>query len=105
MRQMNEQKFKSAKVLCMKKNRFAIPDLQLKPIGLAIQTRRLEQGLSQEALAEKINLCRTYISLIETKSCNFTMKIFMELAYALELNPSELLKLASSLSISKRKKD
>jgi hypothetical protein len=42
MRQTNEQKFKSAKVLCMRKNRFTVPDLQLKPIGLAIQTRRLK---------------------------------------------------------------
>jgi transcriptional regulator with XRE-family HTH domain len=64
----------------------------------------LKQGLAQEALAEKTNLHRTYISLIERKSCNISMRIFMELAYALELSPTELLELSSSLAAPKKKK-
>jgi len=102
--QKNEQKSKSAKVLRMRKNRFAIPDRELQPIGLAIQAKRLELNLSQEALAEKAKLHRTYISLIERKSCNISMRIFMELAQALELGPTELLELASSLVTPKKKK-
>jgi transcriptional regulator with XRE-family HTH domain len=88
----------------MRKNRFAIPDLQIEPLGLAIRTSRLRLDISQEALAERTKLHRTYISLIERKSCNISMKVFMELALALELSPTELLELAASLSTSIRKK-
>ncbi|MDR3616734.1 MAG: helix-turn-helix transcriptional regulator [Candidatus Obscuribacterales bacterium] len=88
----------------MRKNKFAIPDSQLEPLGIAIRARRLELDLSQEALAEKAGLHRTYVSLFERRSCNVSMKIFLELALALEISPTELLELAASLSTSKRKK-
>jgi transcriptional regulator with XRE-family HTH domain len=78
------------------KNRFAIPDSKLRTVALAIKIRRRELYLTQEALAEKANMHRTYMSLIERNTSNITMKMFFELAYALELSPTELLKLASS---------
>ena len=86
----------------MKKKKFAVPDLQVTALGLALQQRRLEVGLSQEDLAEKAGLHRTYVSLIERKSCNFSIKIYMRLAYALEINPAELMQLAESLVTPKK---
>ena len=78
----------------MKKKKFSIPDSQVTALGLALQQRRLEVGLSQEDLAEKAGLHRTYVSLIERKSCNFSIKIYMRLAYALEIEPAELMQMA-----------
>jgi transcriptional regulator with XRE-family HTH domain len=63
----------------------------------------LEVGLSQEDLAEKAGLHRTYVSLIERKSCNFSIKIYMRLAYALEIDPAELMQMAESLVTAKKR--
>ncbi len=87
----------------MKKKKFSIPDSQVTALGLALQQRRLEVGLSQEDLAEKAGLHRTYVSLIERKSCNFSIKIYMRLAYALEIEPAELMQLAEGLVTSKKR--
>lgn len=53
---------------------------------------RIREGLSQEALAEKCGLHRTYIGLIEQKSCNVTLDTMQKIAIALKVNPIELLK-------------
>jgi transcriptional regulator with XRE-family HTH domain len=87
----------------MKKKKFSIPDSQVTALGLALQQRRLEVGLSQEDLAEKAGLHRTYVSLIERKSCNFSIKIYMRLAYALEIEPAELMQMAEGLVTSKKR--
>jgi len=78
------------------KNRFAIPDSELPTLASAIKARRLELDISQEDLAEKANIHRTYVSLIERTAYNMTMKVFFKLAYVLELTPTELLERASS---------
>jgi transcriptional regulator with XRE-family HTH domain len=88
----------------MKRDKFAIPDSQLEPFGLAIKTRRLELNISQDELADQTKHHRTYISLIERKSYNVTIKIFLELAEALELTPTELLELMASIAAPKKKK-
>ncbi|MDR3613574.1 MAG: helix-turn-helix transcriptional regulator [Candidatus Obscuribacterales bacterium] len=87
----------------MKKKKFSIPDSQVTALGLALQQRRLEVGLSQEDLAEKAGLHRTYVSLIERKSCNFSIKIYMRLAYALEIEPAELMQMAEGLVTTKKR--
>jgi transcriptional regulator with XRE-family HTH domain len=76
------------------KNRFTIPDSMLRTVALAIKTRRHELDISQETLAEKAHMHRTYVSLIERNQCNMTMKMLFELACALEVGPTELLELA-----------
>lgn len=53
---------------------------------------RIREGLSQEALAEKCGLHRTYIGLIEQKNCNVTLETVQKIAIALKVNPIELLK-------------
>lgn len=56
---------------------------------------RIREGLSQEALAEKCGLHRTYIGSIEQKSCNVTLETMQRIALALKVNPIELLKESS----------
>lgn len=53
---------------------------------------RIRKGLSQETLAEKCGLHRTYIGLIEQKNCNVTLETMQKIAIALEVSPIELLK-------------
>ncbi len=53
---------------------------------------RIREGLSQEALAEKCGLHRTYIGSIEQKSCNVTLETVQKIAMALDISPVELLK-------------
>jgi len=74
-----------------------LPDLYVSALSVALEQRRRELGISQDQLAEKAGLHRTYVSLIERKSCNFSIKIFMRLAFALEVDPTELMRTAEEL--------
>lgn len=57
-----------------------------------IKTLRLDNNLSQEELADKANLHRTYISLLERKKKNVSIKILEKIANALEVEISDLIK-------------
>jgi transcriptional regulator with XRE-family HTH domain len=58
--------------------------------GLAIRQRRHELAISQEELAEKSDLHRTYISDIERGSRNPSLESIERLAKALEIKISTL---------------
>lgn len=58
--------------------------------GLAIRRRRSELGISQEKLAEKANLHRTYVSEIERGLRNPALENIVGLAAALEISVSAL---------------
>lgn len=60
---------------------------------LAFNLKRLRQmsGLSQESLAERAGLHRTYISSIERSQRNVSIKNIFALAKALGCDPRELL--------------
>lgn len=60
-------------------------------LGLAIQGRRKELGLSQQDLAGKAGLHRTYVSEIERRSRNLSIKILVRLALALQSSPAQLM--------------
>ena len=60
--------------------------------GSAIRRRREALNLSQEALAERAQLHRTYISLIERGSRAASIETVMKLAKALGTTGSELLR-------------
>lgn len=62
----------------------------LKRFGLAIKQRRQEIGISQEELAFRSNLHRTYISDVERGYRNPSLDNVTELAKALEISVSEL---------------
>lgn len=52
---------------------------------------RIAVGISQEELADRASLHRTYISSIERAKRNITLENIYKLAEALNVNPSELL--------------
>ncbi|MET0625257.1 MAG: helix-turn-helix transcriptional regulator [Pyrinomonadaceae bacterium] len=58
--------------------------------GLAIKQRRQEIGISQEVLAERAGLHRTYIGDIERGARNVSLENIEKLAKALQLPISDL---------------
>lgn len=61
--------------------------------GKQVRKARLKQGLSQEELAEKAGLHRTYIGMIERAEKNITLLNIEKLAKALEISIIDLLKI------------
>jgi transcriptional regulator with XRE-family HTH domain len=61
--------------------------------GILIKDLRKKKSISQEKLAEKTGLDRTFISLIETGKRIPTLTSICKLAKALDIKASELLKL------------
>ena len=58
--------------------------------GKRVRELRLKKLLSQEALADKANLHRTYIGMIERGEKNLTLLNIEKLAKALEIDITEL---------------
>lgn len=56
-----------------------------------IKRQREAMGLSQEALAERANLHRTYVSSVERGERNISIDNIDRIAKALEAKPSDLL--------------
>jgi transcriptional regulator with XRE-family HTH domain len=63
-----------------------------KQLGQKIKDLRLRAGYSQEELAGKANLHRTYMSDIERGERNVSVENIKKIADALGVDPSELLK-------------
>lgn len=62
-----------------------------KVMGKLIRARRKKIGLSQSALAERINLTRTSITNIEQGRQKIQVHTLCEIAKALDVQPSSLL--------------
>ena len=58
--------------------------------GQAVRRRRMEMDLSQETLAERADLHRTYIADIERGVRNVSLRNIAKLAQALALSVSDL---------------
>ena len=63
----------------------------LEKFGERLKQLRKEKGLSQEQLAEKANLHRTYIGMIERAEKNITLLNIEKIANALDTKISSLL--------------
>jgi len=59
--------------------------------GERVREIRKEKGLSQEELAHKADLHRTYIGMIERAEKNITLVNIEKIAKALEVNIKELI--------------
>src|SRR5580692_11205137 len=59
--------------------------------GRVLRAARLAAGLSQEQLAERADLDRTYPSLLERGRREPTLDVFLRLANAVHRAPAELL--------------
>lgn len=64
----------------------------LKAFGNNVATRRRELGLSQEGLAERAGLHRTYVGSVERGERNPALKSIVKIARALAVDPGDLLK-------------
>jgi len=60
-------------------------------VGQNIRRRRLQMGLSQEALAEECDLHRTYIGSVERGERNITLLTLERIAVALKIKPVDLM--------------
>lgn len=56
-----------------------------------VRLRRVELGLSQEALAERAGVHRTYVGMLERSEKNATLYSIERLAEALAVEPATLL--------------
>lgn len=63
-----------------------------KQLGQKIKRLRLKAGISQEKLAAKAKLHRTYMSDIERGERNVSVENIKKIADALNVDPNELLK-------------
>ena len=64
-----------------------------KAFGNAVKTRRMQLRLSQESLAFRAGLHRTYISDLERGLKCPSLRVVMQLAYALDLPAADLVQL------------
>ena len=53
---------------------------------------RERANLSQEALAEKLNLSREFINRVENRKESFSLQSFLALAVILNINPEDFFK-------------
>lgn len=60
-------------------------------IGQQIRKIRKAHGLSQEELAEKINISTTHMSHIETGNTKLSLPVFVDIAAVLEVRTDDLL--------------
>lgn len=65
---------------------------RLKNIGINIKSERLRRGISQEELAEKCDISRNSVSLIETGKINPTIIRVIDIADALGISIDALVK-------------
>ena len=75
------------------KNRRVKGNTLLEAVCKSVHDRREKLGISQEELASRAGLHRTYISDIERGARNPSLKTLSRLADALELSTSDLIKL------------
>lgn len=72
---------------------FEVEEDIVKNFGERIRALRLEQGWSQELLAEKTGFHRTYIGMIERGERNLSLRNIESFANTFEISVSELLKI------------
>jgi transcriptional regulator with XRE-family HTH domain len=60
-------------------------------VGEKVRALRKNAGLSQEVLAERCGIFRTYLSRIESGAANPSLVVLVTLAHALEVEPHTLL--------------
>ena len=65
-------------------------------IGQKIRKIRKAHGLSQEELAEKVNISTTHMSHIETGNTKLSLTVFVDIAAALEVRTDDLLDTATT---------
>lgn len=60
-------------------------------LGRAIRAARIAKGYSQEALAERAGLHRTYVGMIERGERNITLVNYAKIAFSLGMSVTKLM--------------
>ena len=62
-------------------------------LGIAISSLRKVRGMSQEKLAEKENISRSLLSVIEAPNAahSFSLEVLYDIADALDVTPADLI--------------
>lgn len=60
--------------------------------GKRIKELRTEQGMTQEALATKLGLDRSYMGFLERGERNPSLEVIIRIAKALSIKPDDLLR-------------
>ena len=76
--------------------------MNYRALGSRIKKRRLELNLTQEKLAEKVDLSAVYIGQIERGERKMTIDTLVKLANSLNTSVEELLKDSTSKNINAR---
>ena len=65
-------------------------------LGITIGTLRRLRGMSQEQLADKANISRSFLSIIEAPKTvrPFSLEVLFNIADALDVNPGDLVNAA-----------
>lgn len=71
--------------------------LNKKNLGIAIRQLRVQHGLSQEELADKSGLHRTYIGSVERGERNIALDNMIKVSEALNCKVSEIIVLAENM--------
>lgn len=73
-------------------------------LGLNIRTRRKELAISQEDLARRCNIDRSYMGQIERGTANPSLAVIAAIAFALMVSTSELLREYASITVNPPRK-
>ena len=60
-------------------------------LAITLKNRKIKCGLSQEDLAHKCNIDRTYISMIECQKRNPTLNIIFKICKSLDIKASDFI--------------
>ena len=74
-------------------------------IGQRIRLYRKQQGLSQEELAEKVNISTTHMSHIETANTKLSLPVWVDIAQVLGVRADDLLEDNLKCSLESTMKD
>ena len=62
----------------------------LEKLGKRLKEIRLSEGLTQEALAEKVGIHPTYVGKLEAGKSNLSVKLLFKISRALNINLSQI---------------
>jgi transcriptional regulator with XRE-family HTH domain len=63
----------------------------LQELGLRLKLQRVKAGLTQEQLADRASLHRTFVGLVERGESGLSVERLVDMAEALGVEPAELL--------------
>jgi transcriptional regulator with XRE-family HTH domain len=63
----------------------------LQKFGLSLKLQRVKAGLTQEQLADRAGMHRTFIGLVERGESGLSIERLVDLAAALDVEPADLL--------------